>query len=279
MSGYRHRRAHRSGRITVLPSWTVEGYGASTYGDAFADAYDRWYSELPDLAACVTTVMEFAGATGRVLELGVGTGRIAVELADAGARVVGVDSSEAMLERLRTKDRERRIEAVHGAMEDLAALAAAQPTTFDEPFDVVLLAYNTLFNLIDDGAQQRCLAATADLLGPDGRLIVEAFVPDDTSEAGARVGLRSMTADEVILSVSEHDPVSQLITGQFVSLDERHGVRLRPWAIRYRSPEQLDALAAVAGLRLIERWADFDRRRFATGCERHVSVYARSTPP
>ena len=261
----------------VLPSRTVEGYGASTYGDAFADAYDRWYADLPDLAACVTTVMELAGATGRVLELGVGTGRIAVELADAGARVVGVDSSEAMLERLRTKDCDHRIETVHGAMEDLATLADAQPGIFDEPFDLVLLAYNTLFNLIDDGAQQRCLAAAAGLLGPDGRLVVEAFVPDDSSEAGARIGLRSMTADEVVLSVTEHDRVSQLITGQFVSLDEHHGVRLRPWAIRYRSPEQLDALAADAGLRLLERWADFDRGEFASGCERHVSVYARST--
>ncbi len=254
----------------------MEGYGASTYGDAFADAYDRWYGSLPDLAACVTTVVKLAGTSGRVLELGVGTGRIALELAGHGVQVIGLDSSTAMLDRLRTKDPDGRVTTVHAAMQDLAAVTATHHPLFDAPFDVVLLAYNTLFNLIEDGAQERCLLAAGGLLGPDGRIIVEAFVPDDTSEAGSSVGLRSMTSDEVVLAVSEHQPAAQLISGQFITLDERHGVRLRPWAVRYCSPEQLDVLASAAGLDLIARWADFERREFVAGCQRHVSIYGLS---
>jgi SAM-dependent methyltransferase len=251
----------------------VEGYGASTYGDAFADAYDRWYGDLPDLAASVSTVVELAGFSGRVLELGVGTGRIALQLADSGLQVIGLDSSSAMLERLRAKDPDGRVTTVHAAMQDLAAVAATQRPPFDAPFDVVLLAYNTLFNLVDDGAQEQCLTAAAELLGPAGRIIVEAFVPDDTSEAGSSIGLRSMTTDEVVLTVAEHHRAAQLISGQFISLDERTGVRLRPWAVRYCTPEQLDELALDAGLDLIERWADFERREFISGCQRHVSIY------
>lgn len=256
--------------VTVLD---VEGYCASTYGDAFADAYDRWYTSVSDLDSTVAAILRCGGGAAHVLELGVGTGRIALALVQAGLSVVGVDSSAAMLERLNDNDPDQRVVSVHGAMEDLAELSRSGDPPFDELFDVVLIAYNTLFNLIEPDAQERCLAASRALLAPGGRLILEAFVPDRPAEAGSRVGVRSMTVDEVVLSVSEHDSRCQTIAGHFISFTESHGVRLRPWAVRYHTPDQLDAMAGRAGLQLEERWADFSGTRFDEDSQRHVSVY------
>jgi hypothetical protein len=79
----------------------------------------------------------------------------------------------------------------------------------------------------------------------------------------------------VVLSVSVRDDANQRVEGHFVELTEAGGVRLRPWSIRYAPPDELDAMAAAAGLELRERWGDFDRRPFTAECERHVSVYRR----
>ena len=113
----------------------------------------------------------------------------------------------------------------------------------DGPFEMVFVAYNTLFNLADRDRQARCFRAVADRLAPGGRFVVEAFVPDDPPRDGAAVTVRSMTADRVVLSVSIHNPAEQLAEGQFVELTETAGVRLRPWSIRYAPPAELDAMA------------------------------------
>ncbi len=175
-----------------------------------------------------------------MLELGVGTGRLAIPIARAGLTVTGIDTSAAMLDRLAAADGGGSVTVVHGDMiDDLP----------DGPFDVVLAAYNTLFNLVDDGAQQRCFAAVAERLAPGGSLVVETFVPEasdhpEGSGAGSSVEVRSMGVDHVVLSVSRHDPDGQRAEGQFVTLTETGGVRLRPWMVRWSTPAQLDAMAA-----------------------------------
>ena len=141
---------------------------------------------------------------------------------------------------------------------------------------MVLCAFNTLFNLTDVAAQRRCLARVADLLAPDGRLIVEAFVPPPGGEGDAAVGAvepRHIGLDEVVLTVSRLDPATHTITGQHVQITEA-GVRLRPWVLRYLSPEDLDALAAEVGLDLVERHAGWREQEFTPASEAHVSVYA-----
>ena len=250
----------------------MEGYGASTYGDRFADVYDDWYQDVSDVGATVERVAALAGPRGgRVLELGAGSGRLAVPLAGRGLDVWAVDASTAMLDRLRAKPGGDRVRAV---VDDMAELEA--PALQDGGFGVVLCAFNTLFNITDTAGQRRCLTRGRELLAPDGRLVVEAFVPPPGGERDAAVGAvepRHIGLDEVVLTVSRLDPGTRTITGQHVQITEG-GVRLRPWVLHYASPDDLDALAAEAGLRLVERHAGWHGEEFTPDADVHVSVYA-----
>ncbi len=245
----------------------MEGYDERTYGDRFVDVYDEWYHGISDVATTVAVLLELADG-GPVVELGVGTGRLAVPLAQAGAdrrmQVVGVDSSDAMLARLAVRDVGAVVDVRRGDMvRDLPA----------GPFRLAYVAYNTLFNLLGDGEQAACFGAVAARLEPAGRFVVEAFVPDDPPRTGDVVTVRSLTADRVVLSISRHDPEGERAEGQFVELIHGERVRLRPWAVRYRTPEALDELADAAGFDLEHRWANFERTPFSADAERHVSVY------
>jgi SAM-dependent methyltransferase len=248
----------------------VQGYDDRSYGDGFADVYDEWYADVSDVDATVARVVSLAGPGGSVLELGVGTGRLAVPMAAAGLHVTGIDTSEAMLAKLAERDVERRVEPILGDMTtDLP----------DGPFDVVVVAYNTIFNVLGDGGQQRLVDQVAARLAPDGCFVVEAFVPDvDAGDASSTVEVRSMTVDHVVLSVSIHRPGEQVAEGQFVQFSERGGVRLRPWSIRWATPAQLDEMARAAGLVLDERLADMDGAAFTDASTQHVSIYRPQKP-
>jgi len=240
----------------------VQSYGASSYGDGMAEVYDAWYQDLGDTDACVATLIRLAGA-GPVLELGVGTGRLALPLAQAGLEVHGVDASAAMLERLAAKPGAQRVHAVLGDM------AGPLPRG---PFSLVFVAYNTFFNLTTQEAQRRCLASVAGVLAPGGSFVLDAFVPDHPATPGQAVEVRSIEADRVVLMVSRHDPARQEARTQFVEITSS-GVRLRPSFIRYAPPAELDQLAADAGLVLERRWAAWDGTPFDDDSSRHVSVY------
>jgi len=245
----------------------VQGYDDRTYGDAFAEVYDDWYDDVSDVAATVAMVTRLA-AGGPVLELGVGTGRLAIPMAQAGLEVHGVDTSEAMLRQLREKPGGDRVQCVTGDMVHDA------PTG---PFAVVLVAYNTFFNLPTADRQREAMGQIAGRLAVGGHLIIEAFVPDDPAPQGSQVSLRSMTADRVVLSVSVDDPAQQRAEGHLIELTEGHGVRLRPWSIRWARPSELDDMASTAGLTLAQRWGDVTGSTFADDSTRHVSVYRRES--
>ena len=249
----------------------MEGYRSDTYGNAFADVYDEWYRGLGDIGSLVGLMDEETPSTGetprKVLELGVGTGRLALPLADAGFDVTGVDASTAMLDRLLVADPEHRITVVHGDMvDDLPA----------GPFTAVLIAYNTIFNLETADRQRRLFAEAAARLTDDGCFVVEAFVPDDPPRSGAELMVRSLCADRVVLSATITEPSTQRAEGQFVELTEAGGVRLRPWSIRYTTPAQLDEMAAAGELVLAARYADTDRTPFDDSSRHHVSIYRRT---
>lgn len=245
----------------------MDGYDETTYGERFVDVYDAWYGDLTDTDACVAAVSELA-AGGPILELGVGTGRLALPLADRGHAVTGVDSSPSMLDALAAKPGGERVRAVLGDMAD--------PPTGDDRFAVVLIAYNTLFNLVDDGAQARCFASAAARLTDSGCFVVEAFVPDLDAGPADVVAPKRVTADRVVLSVSRSDPARQEVLGQYVELTEAGGVRLRPWHLRWSTVDQLDALAAAAGLRPTARWTDWHRSPFTDCSGTHVTTYRRA---
>ena len=209
-----------------------------------------------------------------MLELGVGTGRLALPLAERGLSVTGLDASPDMLDRLAAKDPDGRVRAVPG---DVARPdgngAVGCPPWPDGPFDVVLAAGNLLCNVVDPDAQAAAVAGAAARLRPGGHLVVEAFVPAESPDRRDAVTVRSMTADRVVLSVSRADPEAQRLHGQFVELVHGEPVRLRPWSLRYATPSELDDLAADAGLALAERWGGWRGEPCTDDSDLHVSVY------
>jgi SAM-dependent methyltransferase len=245
----------------------VDGYEARTYGDAFADVYDEWYAEVGDVAAAVDALVELAG--GRpVLELGVGSGRLAVPLAARDVAVWGLDASTAMLDRLGARPGGAAVHAVHG---DMADPAASLPDGVR--FGAVVAAFNTFFLLASEAAQQACLRASAALLADGGAVVVECYVPAEPPAGVERVlEPRRIGLDHVVLTATEHDPATQRVVGQHIEL-RPDGTRLRPWVLRYATPEQLDAMAAGAGLRLRGRWSGWGGEPFGDADPMHVSVY------
>lgn len=236
------------------------------YGEAIADVYDSWYADLTDVDATIAFLRRFVG-TGPVLELGIGTGRLALPLAETGVTVHGIDVSEAMLDRLRAKDPSGRIRIVVGDMVDDLP---------DGPFDLIFVAYNTFFNVRDAGRQRRLFVQVAERLADDGTFVIEAFVPEHGRPGGDSVSIRSMTTDALVLRADRHDPTAQTIDGQLVEFTETGGVRLRPYRIRYAPPAELDRMAAAAGLELSERWENTRPDPFDDESPTHVSVYRRS---
>ena len=248
----------------------MEGYDASTYGDRFADVYDDWYGDVTDAEACADRLARLVDELGGgpVLELGIGSGRLALPLVERGLDVHGIDASPAMLERLAAKPGGDQVTATLG---DMAALDLRQPG----PFAVAFVAFNTFFNLGSADAQRRCLARVAEVLRPDGVLVIEAFVPPVGDDAPSSVVTpRRITADLLVLTASQHDPAAQTITGQHVHLTEA-GIRLRPWHLRYAPPEELDALAAEVGLARRWRAAGWRDEPFGPDSSVHVSAYQR----
>ena len=245
----------------------MEGYDASTYGEGFADVYDEWYGDPAGVDATVAVLADLA-AGGPVLELGVGTGRLAIPLATRGLAVHGVDASPAMVAALRDKPGGDRV-AVTTA--DFADVAVEVPGGFGLAF----VAFNTLFNLPTAEAQARCFANVARRLRPGGAFVVEAFVPDpDSAPAGGGLTTRSVAVDRVELQATVADLAAQTITGSTITITEA-GIRLRPWHVRWCTPDQLDAMAGHAGLARAHRWSGWDRTDARPGDERLVTVYRR----
>jgi SAM-dependent methyltransferase len=245
----------------------VDGYEAASYGDTFADVYDDWYADVSDVEATVAALAQLAG-DGSVLELGIGSGRLALPLAARGVRVWGIDASTLMIERLRAKPGGDAIPVALGDMADvdLSALPDAPSR-----FAVVLVAFNTIFNLTDEAAQRRCLRRSREVLAPGGRLVIEAHVPDE----GARkdgIELRTMSSEHIVLIVTRSADDPAVLVGEHLEIDAR-GVQRRPWVIRMCGPAALDAMAADAGLRLAARWSSWHGDPYGDGDPVHVSLY------
>lgn len=191
-----------------------------------------------------------------VLELGIGTGRLAVPMLEAGLDVRGIDASPAMVERLRAKVGDR----IPVTVADFVDVPV------DGTFDVVLLAFNALLNLTTDDAQVRCLRRCGEI---GSHVVVETFVPGDAAPPSA-VEVRDVTADEVRLSAYRIE--DGVVSGSIVSITEA-GIRLRPWTVRLATPQQLDAVATAAGLEVVERWSGWRGEPFDEDSDRCISVF------
>lgn len=242
----------------------MRDYDASSYGERIADVYDDWVRDL-DASATVATLAHLAG-TGPVLELGVGTGRIAVPLFQRGLEVHGIDASPAMLAKLRNKENGDHISVTLG---DLADVAVAHK------YSLVFAVASTFFVLLTQEEQVRCFANVAAHLLPDGVFVLEAYVPGAGVQPHA-VSVTSVELDSVKIQVSRHDPARQRIDGQAIEF-VNGGVRLAPMRVRYAWPSELDLMARLAGLRLRARWGGWGQELFTSESTRHVSVYEASS--
>lgn len=244
----------------------MKGYTAETFGERFAEVYDTWYGTKLAEATTQEAVELLAdlAAGGTVLELAIGTGRLALPLAERGLSIHGIDASEAMVAKLREKPGGEAIPVTIGDFADVAV---------DGSFDLIFLVFNTLFNLTSQDDQVRCFHNVARHLTPRGVFVVEAFIPDIASLDGQNMRTVHLTADSITLEASMHDPVSQLVQYQYIEITQE-GTRLYPVPQRYAWPSELDLMARLAGLELHERWAAWDRSPFTASSSGHISVYA-----
>ncbi|MEU7589781.1 class I SAM-dependent methyltransferase [Micromonospora sp. NPDC049230] len=231
------------------------------FGRLWAAGYDS--PGNPDPVPAVDFLADLADG-GPVLELAIGTGRVALPLAERGLDVHGVEASAEMVAQLRAKPGGDRIPVVVADMADV-------PVTGE--FRLAYLVFNTLFNLVDAERQADCFRNVARVLSPGGAFVIETFVPDPrTFDADERVQVRAVTEDSATIRLHRYDRPAQSFIRQTITFDA-DGVHLKPFAMRYAWPHQIDEMAQQAGLRLTERYADWHRRPFTADSPSHISVY------
>lgn len=204
---------------------------------------------------------------GPALELAIGTGRIALPLAARGIHVDGIDISTAMVDQLRSKPGGDQLSVTIGDFADVPVPGA---------YRLIYVVFNTLHNLLTQDEQVRCFENVADHLTDDGSFLIEASVPSRfyCLQNDQYVEAEAIEIDEVRLDVAQHDPVTQLLHENHVSISTE-GVRLNPIVTRYIWPSELDLMARIAGLRLKERWGGWSREPYNSTTDKLVSVYGR----
>jgi len=236
-------------------------YSDETYGERVAGVYDEWHSEYDPLA--IDVLAELA-QNGKALELGIGTGRIALPLSERNVEVYGIDAAPSMISRLRSKPGADRITVTQGSFADVAV---------EGEFALVYVVFNTFFALSSQEEQVRCFRNVAARLTRGGCFVIEAFVPDLTRfDHGQANWATKVTEDVVELDVGRHDQATQRVTSQKVVITDGN-VRLYPVQIRYAWPSELDLMAQLAGMRLRERWSSWKREPFTSESGKHISIY------
>lgn len=204
---------------------------------------------------------------GPVLELAIGTGRIALPLAERGLQVDGIDLSEAMVEQLRQKKGGAGLRVVIGDFADVP---------IEGDYRLIYIVFNTFHNLLSQDEQVRCFENVARHLTPDGLFLIEAGLPSEYFGKGVTeyVNIDSLEKDSVGFDVAQYDQVTQLLTENHISFTGG-GVRFGPIVTRYAWPSELDLMARMAGLRLLNRWSGWKHEPFTAKSIRHISVFGR----
>jgi SAM-dependent methyltransferase len=225
--------------------------GAATY-----DESEGFMFEPATIAQAVDFLAELADG-GRALELAIGTGRIGLPLAARGVEVHGIDLSGPMVDQLRAKP---------GA-EIPVTLGDMTTTRLDSTFSVVYLVFNTIQNLTTQDAQVACFENAARHLEPGGCFVIEVEIPQlRRLPPGERFVVFHVGESHV--GVDEFDVATQGLVSHHVTT---RGKASMPF--RYVWPSELDLMARLAGLRLRDRWEEFDRTPFTSESRKHVSVW------
>jgi SAM-dependent methyltransferase len=236
------------------------------FGERVAERYDESSADMFD-PAVVDPVVDFLAdlaGDGAALELGIGTGRIALPLSQRGVRVHGIDLSEAMVAKLRAKPGG---DAISVAIGDFAA------TTVEGTFSVAYLVFNTINNLTTQDEQVACFQNVAAHLEPGGCFVIEVGVPQlQRLPPGETV--RPFDVSPTHLGFDEYDVVTQGLISHHYSLVEGEW-EAASTPFRYVWPAELDLMARLAGMTLRERWSGWKRELFTAASTKHVSVWVK----
>jgi SAM-dependent methyltransferase len=236
------------------------------FDERVAARYDESAAEMFDEEAVdpvVDLLVEIAGG-GRALELGIGTGRIALPLAQRGVPVQGIDMSKAMVARLHAKP---------GGEDIAVTIGDFATTTVDGSFSLAYLVFNTISNLTTQAAQVACFRNVAAHLEPGGCFVVEVGVPG-LQRLPPGETIRAFHVSETRWGFDEYDVVNQGLTSHHFEIVDGRVERLSV-PFRYAWPSEYDLMAELAGLSLRERWGGWKREPFTSDSHKHVSVWEK----
>jgi SAM-dependent methyltransferase len=234
---------------------------AARYDDSDAEMFS------PSAVNPVVDFLEELAGGGRALEFGIGTGRIALPLAQRGVPVYGIELSRAMVARMRKKPGGEDIDVTIG---DFASATA------DGVFSVAYLVYNTIMNLTTQATQVACFRNAAAHLEPGGCFVIEVGIPDLQRLPPGETA-RVFDLGDSHVGLDEYDVARQgLISHHFQTVDGTLQRTSTPF--RYAWPAEFDLMAELAGMRLRERWSGWRREPFTSDSRKHVSVWEKPPP-
>jgi len=234
------------------------------WSEAIARTYDDDVAEMsaPEVIGPIVDRLADLASGGRALEFAVGTGRIALPLSERGVEVAGIELSQPMLDQLERKPGAERIATVRGDM---------TTTHVDGTFAVVYLVFNTITNLLTQDDQVACFENASAHLAPGGCFVVETFVPP-LQRLPVGEHLVPFDVSDSHIGIDEYDVVAQMLISHHVTT-RVDGVHRSSGRFRYAWPAEYDLMARIAGMRLVERWADWNRTPFTSTSTSHVSMW------
>ncbi|WP_433493627.1 class I SAM-dependent DNA methyltransferase [Micromonospora sp. CA-248089] len=235
------------------------------YWDQWAEHYDDQWRQVDPTDA--VTFLHAQASGGTALELGVGTGRVAVPLAEKGLHIDAVELSPGMAQKLQDKAGSLPIRVVMGDMTD---------PPVQGPYELVYCVFNTFMELTTQELQLRCFENVSRLLQPGGRFVLETMMPSGGKlmESRQQLAIRELSSSHLSISALLHDPAQQRIEFQEVHIDE-NGIRLLPVSERYVWPSELDLMAKLAGLQKVSRTSNWLGGRFDGASRSAISVFCK----
>ena len=237
------------------------------FDERIAKQYDATSPEMFEpsvVEAAVNFLADLAGS-GAALELGIGTGRIALPLSRRGIRVHGIDLSPAMVARLQAKP---------GAGDIGVTIGDFATTRVDGTFTLAYLVYNTIMNLTTQDEQVECFRNVAAHLEPGGRFLIEVGIPS-LQRLPPGETFRAFTVTPTHLGFDEIDVATQIAySHHYFIADGKCEIFSAPY--RYVWPSELDLMARIAGMTLRERWSNWNREPFTSASTTHISVWEKT---
>lgn len=234
------------------------------YGDKIADSYDERY---PSVNPAQIDFLAKESGSGPVLELGIGTGRVAIPLKKKGIDIHGIEISQKMVDVLHEKPLGKEIPVT---VSDFVEIPNSTK------FSLIFSVFNSFFGLTSREEQIKGFQSISDSLLPSGRFIMDGIIPDYSSfSKNQAFSVVSVTSTAVELSASMTDPVSQVTISQKIEITE-DGIKLIPTEMRHALPSELDLMAEKAGLKLVNRFGSWDGLPFKTGASGHLSIYEKA---